>query len=132
MLVDRVNRYLNKGLKIMTKEHDLVRVAMEAILLLLYAWNSTLIPSTDPLRCVVALGCEFQFPIDFSANKHFGLSSTPSTITSYSRESALRLSVLHDVASLLVKEQRAYHCEFVNLCRPDPKLYSVGDIVFVQ
>jgi hypothetical protein len=36
MLVERVNRYLNKGLKIMTNERDSVRVAMEAILLLLY------------------------------------------------------------------------------------------------
>ncbi len=34
MLVERVNRYLNKGLKIMTNERDSVRVAMEAILLL--------------------------------------------------------------------------------------------------
>ncbi len=40
MLVERVNRYLNKGLKNMTNERDSVRVAMEAILLLLYAWNS--------------------------------------------------------------------------------------------
>ena len=36
MLVERVNRYLNKGLKIMTNERDSVRVAMEAIILLLY------------------------------------------------------------------------------------------------
>ncbi len=116
----------------MTKEHDLVRVVMEAILLLLYTWNGALIPSTDPLRCFVALGCKLRFPIDLSANKHFELTSTPSTITSYSRESALRLSVLCDVASLLVKEQPAYHLEFVNSRRPDPKLYLVGDIVFAQ
>ncbi len=112
MLVEWVNCYLNKGHKIMTKEQDLVRVVTEAILLLLYTWNGALIPSTDPLRCFVALGCKFQFPIDFSANKHFELTSTPSTITSYSRELALRLSVLCDVASLLVKEQPAYHREF--------------------
>jgi len=36
LLVERVNRYLNKGLKIMTNERDSVRVAMEAILLLLF------------------------------------------------------------------------------------------------
>ncbi len=37
MLVKRINRYLNKGLCIMCNERDLVRVALEAILLLLYA-----------------------------------------------------------------------------------------------
>jgi hypothetical protein len=56
MLVERVNRYLNKGLKIMTNERDSVRVAMEAILLFLYAWNSAPIPGTDISRCLVALG----------------------------------------------------------------------------
>ena len=102
MLVERVNRYLNKGLKIMTNERDSVWVAMEAILLLLYAWNSSPIPDTDLSRCFVALGREFQFPIDFSANKHFELTSTPSTTASYSRELATRLSALREVAALLV------------------------------
>jgi hypothetical protein len=45
---------------------------------------------------------------------------------------ALRLSALHDVASLLVKEQCAYHCKFANSRRPDPKVYEVGDILFAQ
>jgi hypothetical protein len=30
----------------------------------------------------------------------------------------------------LVKEQQAYHREFINSQQPDPKLYSVGNIVF--
>jgi hypothetical protein len=47
MLVEQLNQYLNKGLKIMTNECNLVRVAMEAILLLLYAWNSAPIPGTN-------------------------------------------------------------------------------------
>ena len=132
MLVERVNRYLNKGLKIMTNERDSVRVAMEAILLLLYAWTSAPIPGTDLSRSFVALGREFQFPIDFSTNKHFELTSTPSTIASYSRNLASHLSALRDVASLLVKEQRARHCEFVNARRPDPKLFAIGDIVFAR
>ena len=34
MIVERVNRYLTKGLKIMTNERDSVRIALEAILLL--------------------------------------------------------------------------------------------------
>ena len=132
MLVERVNRYLNKGLKIMTNERDSVRVAMEAILLLLYAWNSAPIPGTDLSRCFVALGREFQFPIDFSAEKHMDLTSTPASVTSYSRDLATRLSALRDVAALLVNEQRAYHREFINARRPDPKIYSIGDTVFAR
>jgi hypothetical protein len=58
MLVDWVNCYLNKGLKIMANECNLVMIAIEAILLLLYAWNSAPIPGTDLLRCF-ALGQEF-------------------------------------------------------------------------
>jgi hypothetical protein len=104
MLVEQVNHYLNKGLKIMTNERNLVRVAMEAILLLLYAWNSAPIPGTDLSRCFVALVRKFQFPINFSANKHFESTSTPSTITSYSQDLALRLSALCDITNLLVKE----------------------------
>ena len=53
MIVERVNRYLIKGLKIMTNEHDSVRIAIEAILLLLYAWNSCPIPGTDISRSLV-------------------------------------------------------------------------------
>ncbi len=49
----------------MTNKRNSVRVAMEAILLLLYAWNSVPIPGTDISRCLVALGREFQIPIDF-------------------------------------------------------------------
>ena len=39
MLVERVNRYVKKGLKIMCNERDSVRIVLEATLLLLYAWN---------------------------------------------------------------------------------------------
>ena len=70
MMVEWVNRYLNKGLKIMTNERDSIRIALEAILLLLYAWNSCPIPGTDISRSLVAVGPEFAFPINYSTNKH--------------------------------------------------------------
>ncbi len=47
------------------------------------------------------------------------------------RDLAICLSALRDVAGLLVKEQHAFHC-FVNSRRPDPTIYSVGDIVFAR
>jgi hypothetical protein len=65
MLVERLCRYLNKGLRIMTNEWDTVPVALEALLLPLYAWNLCLVPGTDISRSLVAVGCEFAFPIDY-------------------------------------------------------------------
>jgi hypothetical protein len=59
ILVEHVNRYLNKGLKLMTNERGSVGIAMEAILLLLYMWNSAPILGTNLSRCFVALGCKF-------------------------------------------------------------------------
>ena len=55
-LVERVNRYATKGLKIMCNERDSVRVALEDILLLLYAWNSYPMHGTDISRSLVAVG----------------------------------------------------------------------------
>jgi hypothetical protein len=132
MMVERVNRYLNKGLKVMSNERGSIRIAMEAILLLLYVWNSAPIPGTGLSCCFVALGQEFQFPINFSANKHWELTSTPATIKSYARELAIHLQSSQEIAKILVKEQQGWHREFINAHRPDPKIYSVGNIVFAR
>jgi hypothetical protein len=71
MMVKWVNRYFTKGLKIMTIKCDSVRVAHEAILvLLLYAWDLCPIPGTNLSCSLVAVGHKFAFPIDYSINKH--------------------------------------------------------------
>jgi hypothetical protein len=116
----------------MTNERDSVRVAHKAILLLLYTWNSCPIPGTDISRSLVAVGREFTFPIDYSTNKHWELTSFPSAVESYSRDLATRLSALRDVAHLLMMEQRAYHKELINSRWPDPHVFSVGDMVFAR
>jgi hypothetical protein len=69
MLVKRINRYLNQGLQIMCNKRDSNWVTLEAILLLIYAWNSCPVPGTDICPSLVAVGREFAFPIDFSAEK---------------------------------------------------------------
>jgi hypothetical protein len=130
MMVERVNQYLTKGLKIMTNERDSVRIALEAILLLLYAWNSCPIPGTDISRSLVAVGREFAFPIDYSTNKHWELTSSPSSVESYSKDLAICLAALREVAQLLVHEHQTYHCELINSHCPDPCIYSIGNIVF--
>ena len=130
MIIERVNRYLTKGLKIMYNERDSVRVALEAILLLLYEWNSCPVPGTNISRSLVAVGREFTFLIDFSSGKHWELTSSPSTVVSYSKELATRLATCRQVAELLVREQHSYHRELINAHRPDPRIYSIGNIVF--
>jgi hypothetical protein len=132
MFVERVNWYLNKRLCIMCNEQDLVRVALEAILLLLCAWNSCPIPGTDISRSLVAVGWEFAFPIDFSNGKHWELTLSASTVVTYLKDLAARLSACRLVAELLVEEQRAYYCKYINSRQPDPCIYSVGDIVFAR
>jgi hypothetical protein len=134
MLVERVNRYLTKGLKIMCNcnKRDSVRIASEAILLLLYAWNLCPIPGTDISRSLVAVGRKFAFPMDYSSGKHWELTSSPSTVVTYSRELVTCLSACPEVAKLLVQEQRAYHRELINACCPNPRVYSIGDIIFAR
>ena len=105
----------------MTNERDSTRIALEAILLLIYAWNSCPVPGTDISRSMVALGREFSFPIDFSTRKHAELYSAPGTVDTYSSQLAERLSACRAVAELLIREQRCWHRELVNSCRPDPR-----------
>ena len=114
MLVERINCFLNKGLKIMTNKGDSIRVAFEAILLLIYAWNSCPVPGTDISRSPVAVGREFQFPIDFLSGKAAALISAPGSVESYSCLLAKRLRACHEVALLLVREQCCWHRELVN------------------
>ena len=89
-------------------------------------------PGTDISRSLVAVGREFAFSIDYSSGKHWELTLSPTTVVSYLKELATRLSACQEVAKLLVKEQRSYHQELINDRRPDPHVYSVGDTVFAQ
>ncbi len=132
MLVECVNRYLNQGLRIMCNERNLNRVALEAILLLIYAWNSCLVPGTNIFHSMVAVGRKFAFSIDFSAKKHAELYSAPGTVESYSKELATRLDSCREITVLLVKEQRCWHRKLINSQRRDPRVYSVGNVVFAR
>ncbi len=132
MLVEWINRYLNQGLWIMCNEHDTNWVALEAILLLLYAWNSCPVPGTDILHCMVAVGRKFAFPINFSVGKHANLYNAPSTVESYSKELATQLESCRRIALLLVQEQCCWHRKLINSQRRDPHIYHAGDIVFAR
>ena len=132
MLVERVNRYLVKGLRVMTNERSSVRVSGESILLLLYAWNSAPVVGTDIPRSLVVTGRVFSFPIDFSASKHLDLTSTPDQVTSYAKDQAQLMSASKDILKVLIDEHRSYHRERINTLRRDPRLFNIGDIVFAR
>ena len=114
----------------MTNERGSVWIAMEAILILIYACNSYPIPGMDLSCSFVTVGCEFQFPIDFSAVKHSELTSAPATIKSYLKDLAAHLQASSEIAIILVEEQHAWHHEFINARQPDPKVCFVDNIVF--
>ena len=122
MMVERLNKYLNKSLKVLCSERNSVRVSQEGILLALYAWNSCPMPGTDILRRFCAAGREFAFPIDYSKDKHLQLTSTPEDVTSYSKTLETQLAAGTELAKILIEETRAYHREFINARRPNPKV----------
>jgi hypothetical protein len=130
MLVEHLCRYFSKGLCIMTNERNIVRVALKALLLLLYAWNSCPVLGTDISRSLVAVGREFAFPIDYSHSKHWELTSSPATVDTYLKQLAERLTACHNIAMLLVREQHEWHCALINSCWQDPRVYLPGDMVF--
>ena len=132
MIVERVNRYLNKCLTIFTNERDDVRSALEGILMSLYAWNSAPVIGTDISRSLLVVGREFNFPLDFSTEQHQILTSSKLKVTSFAAEQARLLECGREIAKELIAYHRSWHREYINSRRPDPKLYSVGDKVFAR
>jgi hypothetical protein len=116
----------------MTNEFESIWVTLKAIMLLIHAWNSCPIPRTDISRSLVAVRRGFAFPIDYSAGKHWELISSPSMVTTYSKDLAMCLTACRAIAELLVKVHHAYHCKFINAKCPNPLVYAVGDIVLAR
>jgi hypothetical protein len=83
-------------------------------------------------RSLVAVGREFNFPIDISAAKHLELTSTPASVKSYAKDLAVLLEASRKIAKVLLEEQRTWQCELVNSRCPDPKVWNIGDIVFAR
>jgi hypothetical protein len=132
MLVKRLCRYFNKGLRIMTNERDTIQVALEALLLLLYAWNSCPVPGMDISCSLVAVGHKFAFPIDYLRSKHWELTSALATVDKYSKQLAEHLTTCRKIALLLVQEQHEWHRALINSHRRDPRVYLPQDIVFAS
>ena len=132
MIVERVCRFLNTCLTIFCNERGTNRVALEGILMSLYAWNSAPVVGTDISRSLLVTGREFSFPIDFSHEQHQILTSTPRKVASFAAEQATLLECGQKLAKELVQVQRDWHREYINQRRPDPRQYAIGDRVFVR
>ncbi len=130
MLVERLCSYFNKGLCIMSNKHNSVCMALESLLLLLYAWNSCPVPGTDISCSLVAVGRIFAFPINFFTGMNWALTSSRTTAESYSCNLSKRLAACRKTAMLLVSEHRAWHWELINSCRHNPRIYKPDYIVF--
>ncbi len=130
MLVEQLCRYFNKGLRIMTNKHYSVGVALESLLPLLYTLNSSPDLGTDISCSLVAVGQEFAFPIDFSTRMHWELTSSPTTVESYSCDLYESLAACQGITMLLVSEHCAWHRELINYRRRNPRIYKPDDIVF--
>ena len=81
----------------MCNEWDMVRIALGSLLLLLYAWISCPVPGADILQSLADVGCKFAFPIDYSSDKHWQLTSSPDTVDIYLKQLATRLSCREDI-----------------------------------
>jgi hypothetical protein len=84
----------------------------------------------DITRSLVVVRRKFAFLIDYSSGKQWELVSSPSTVKTYSKDLAVRLTACRKVAELLVMEHCAYHRKFINTNWPNPRVYSVSNNVF--
>ena len=116
----------------MCSERNSVRIEEEAILLLLYAWNSCPVYGTNISHSFVAMCWEYAFPIDYSTKMHWNLRTTSAAVISYSKNLAKYLQASSEVPKLLVEETRTYHREFINSRRPNPRIYHIDDLVFAR
>ena len=132
MIVERVNRFLNSSLQIFCNERGTNRVAEEGILMALYAWNSAPVIGTDVSRSLLVVGREFQFPIDYSADEHLILTSDPNRVQSFASEQATLLRCGRFIGQELIHQHCAWHREYINSRRPNPCVYSDGDMVYAK
>ena len=132
IIVERVSRYLNKGLKIFTQNRGTPSVSREAIWLIIYAWNSCPVPLTDTTQSMTAYWRYFPFPIDFSHETAVKLTSSKQWVDTFSAEQSRLLFNIQEIASLCIAETRVYHCKRINELRQDPRVFEIGDIMLAK
>ena len=107
MIVERICRYLNSCLTIFCNERGNNQVALEGILMSLYAWNSTPVVRTAISRSLLVTLREFNFPINFSSEQHQMLTSSPLKVSLFATEQACLLKCGQEIACVLIHAHRA-------------------------
>ena len=105
VLIKRVNNYLNKRLKIFTQEQGTSAVNQDAILLLIYAWNSCAVSLANISRAMVVSGRKFSFPIDFSHNKAVQLTGTKIWAYTYTIHQAHMLLHMQEIVVMILPDR---------------------------
>jgi hypothetical protein len=70
MLVERICRLLNTCLRIFSNKHGTNKVAIDGIMMSLYAWKLASVIGTDMSRSLLVTGRKCNFPIDCSSEQH--------------------------------------------------------------
>jgi len=134
MLVERFNRFLNDALTIFLNDRDSTRTFLEGAYLTAYAWNSAPVLGTDMSRSLVAIGREFNFPIDFvtPSSRVYSHSVSPSMVETYTHQMLGLLKKCQEIYKILISEHRAMHRELRNSQLPEPFQFHVGDFVLAK
>ena len=132
MIFERIYRFLNSCLTVFCNDCGNNHVALEGILISLYAWNFAPVVGTGIKRSLLVTGREFNFPIDFSTEQHQILNSNPLKVSTFVVEQARLLECGPAIMRGLIHHHRSYHGDYINQRRPNPRLFSVGDHVFCE
>ena len=132
MIVERINRYLNKGIKTFSEESGTTAVSREAILILIYRCNSCPFPMNGITRSMIVCGRQFSFPIDFGHETAVCITGNKKWTETYATNQARLQLHSREIEHLLIDQNRSYHRERMNELRPDPLQYEVGDLVLAK
>ena len=111
MIVERICQFLNSCLTIFCNERGKNCVALEVILMSMYAWNSAPVVGTDISHSLLVNGQGFNFPVDFSTEQYQILTSNPLKVSTFAVEQARLLECGRAIARKLIYHRRNYHRE---------------------
>ena len=94
MIVYCICLFINSCLTIFCNECGNNRVALEDILMSLYAWNYVPVVGTDISRSLLVTGREFNFPIQLSTDHHQILTSNALKVSTFAVEQAGHFYIL--------------------------------------
>ena len=111
MIVEHIYQFLNSCLTVFFSERGNNCVALEGILMSLYAWNSAPVVGTEISHSLLVNGREFNFPIDFSTENHQILTSNSLKVSIFAVGQAGLIECGREIVRKLINHHQAYHCE---------------------